>query len=95
MSTTGIFFFGTPHRGRNDWASFGEGIAAVADRLLGVDTNDKVIHALLPTGAKLELCRESFTIQWVKRGESLPVRTFQESRGVTGIRLGGLNRLVL
>ena len=95
MSTTGVFFFGTPHRGSKDWASFGEGVAAVAGRLLGVDTNDKVIHALLPTGSELELCRESFAVQWVKRGDRLMVRTFQESKGVTGIRWGGFNQLVL
>jgi hypothetical protein len=93
-STTGVFFFGTPHRGSKDWASFGEGIAGVAGRLLGVDTNDQVIHALLPTAPELELCRESFTTQWVKRGNSLVVRTFQESKGVTGVRWGGFNRLV-
>jgi hypothetical protein len=95
QSTTGVFFFGTPHRGSKDWASFGEGIATVTGRLLGVDTNDKVIHALLPAGPELELCRESFAVQWVKRGERLMVRTFQESKGVTGIRLGGFNQLVL
>jgi hypothetical protein len=93
-STTGVFFFGTPHRGSKDWASFGAGIAGVAGRLLGADTNDQVIHALLPTGPELELCRESFTTQWVKRGNSLVVRTFQESKGVTGVRWGGFNQLV-
>ena len=95
QSTTGVFFFGTPHRGSKDWASFREGIATVSRRLLGVDTNDKVIHALFPTGPELELCRESFAIQWVKRGESLMVRTFQESKGVTGLRWGGFNQLVV
>ncbi|KAH8653107.1 WD40-repeat-containing domain protein [Tricladium varicosporioides] len=94
-STTGVFFFGTPHRGSNDWASFGQGIATVAGRLLGVDTNDKVIHALLPTSPELELCRESFAVQWVKRGDTLTVRTFQESKGVTGIRWGGFNQLIV
>lgn len=93
-STTGIFFFGTPHRGSKNWASFGEGVADVAGRLLGIDTNNQVIHALLPSGPELELCRESFTTQWVARGDSLVVRTFQESKGVTGIRWGGFNRLV-
>jgi hypothetical protein len=85
-STTGVFFFGTPHRGSKDWASFGEGVATVAGRLLGVDVNRQVIHALLPTGPELELCRGTFTAQWVKCGESLTVRTFQESKGVTGVR---------
>jgi len=95
MSTTGVFFFGTPHRGSKDWASFGEGVATVAGRLLGMDTNDRVIHALLPAGPELELCQESFTAQWVKRGERLMVRTFQESKGIAGIRWGGLSQLVL
>jgi hypothetical protein len=94
-STTGVFFFGTPHRGSQGWASFGEYIIAVAGRILRMDTNDEVIHALLPTSAELELCRESFTVQWAKRREHLTVRTFQESKGVTGIRWGGLNQLVL
>jgi hypothetical protein len=94
-STAGVFFFGTPHRGSRDWASFGEGVAGVAGRLLGVDVNAQVIHALLPTGPELELCRESFTAQWVKRGDSLTVRTFQESKGITGMRWGRFNQLVL
>lgn len=94
-STTGVFFFGTPHRGSNGWASFGEGVAGIASRLLGIDTNDQVVHALLPTGPELELCRESFTAQWVKRGDSLVVRTFQETKGLVGVRWGGLSQLVL
>lgn len=93
-STTGIFFFGTPHRGSKDWASFGEGVAGVAGRLLGVDTNNQVIHALLPSGPELELCRESFAIQWVKRGDGLTVRAFQESRAIIGVKWGRLNQLV-
>jgi len=60
-STTGVFFFGTPHRGSTGWASFGEGLAAVAGRIMGVDVNTKVIRALLPSGIELQLCRESFT----------------------------------
>lgn len=94
-ATIGIFFFGTPHRGSKDWASFGEGIAGAAGRLLGIDANDQVIHALLPTSPELELCRESFTAQWVKRGNSLVVRTFQESKGLTGVRWGGFSQQVL
>jgi hypothetical protein len=94
-ATTGIFFFGTPHRGSSDWASFGDGVAVVASRLLGVDVNTQIIRALLPSSPELELCRESFTTQWVKRGDSLTVRTFQESKGITGVRLAGLNQLVL
>ncbi len=93
-STTGIFFFGTPHRGSRDWASFGEGLATIANRLLGFNVNPQVIHALLPTGAELELCRESFAVQWERRRDKLTVRTFQESKGLTGLPLGGLDQLV-
>lgn len=93
-STTGVFFFGTPHRGSRDWASFGEGLATVASRLLGIDVNSQVIHALLPTGPELEICRESFAAQWGERRDSLTVRTFQESKGVVGVRWGGFNQLV-
>jgi hypothetical protein len=95
MSTTGVFFFGTPHRGSKDWASFGEGMTTVASLLLRVDTNNEVIHALLPSSSELELCRESFAVQWVKRGDSLMVRTFQESKGITGINWRGFNQLVI
>lgn len=94
-STTGVFFFGTPHRGSRDWTSFGEGVAGIASRLLGMDVNRQIIHALLPTGPELELCRESFTSQWVKCGDKLTVRTFQKSKGVMGIGWGGFNQLVL
>jgi predicted alpha/beta hydrolase family esterase len=94
-STTGVFFFGTPHRGSKDWASFGEGVAGMACRLLGMDMNNQVIHALLPSSPELELCQESFTTQWATRGNSLVVRTFQESKGVTGVRWGGLSQLVM
>jgi hypothetical protein len=92
--TIGVFFFGTPHRGSREWASLGEGLAAIQSRLLGIDINSQVIHALLPNGPELELCRESFAVQWERRRSTLTVRTFQESRGIVGIRWGGLNQLV-
>ncbi|KAH8817186.1 hypothetical protein F5884DRAFT_874097 [Xylogone sp. PMI_703] len=75
-STSGVFFFGTPHRGSRDWASFGEGLTILASRLLGIDANSQVIHALLPSGPELEICRESFASQWRERRDSLTVRTF-------------------
>lgn len=94
-STTGIFFFGTPHRGSKDWASFGEGITKIASLLLGMDSNNQIIHALLPSGLELDLCRESFNAQWMANIDRLIVRTFQESKGVTGVRWRGFNKLVL
>ena len=94
-STTGVFFFGTPHRGSKDWASFGEGITNIASLLLGIDSNNQIIHALLPSGPELELCRESFNAQWMANVDRLMVRTFQESKGVTGVRWRGFNKLVM
>lgn len=93
-STIGVFFLGTPHRGSKDWASFGEGVANVASLLLGVDRNLQIVRALLPTSPELELARESFIQQWMDRGDTLTLRTIQESRGVTGVRWGGFNKQV-
>lgn len=94
-STRGVFFFGTPHRGSKDWASFGEGLTKVASILLGLDSNDQILHALLPSGPELDLCRESFITQWMKHADRIIVRTFQESKGVTGVRWANFNKLVM
>ncbi|PSN69445.1 ankyrin [Corynespora cassiicola Philippines] len=94
-STTGTFFFGTPHRGSKKWASEGEGLALIASYLLGIDVNTKIIHSLLPTASELETCRESFADLWDLKGSQLMVRTFQESRALTGIRFGGFNELIV
>ncbi|ETS81125.1 hypothetical protein PFICI_06127 [Pestalotiopsis fici W106-1] len=94
-STIGVFFMGTPHRGSQEWASFGEGMAKLLSFLGGVDVNLQIVHSLLPTGPELDLCRESFAAQWAKRGDSLTVRTFQESKGLTGVTWGGMNKLIV
>lgn len=62
--------------------------------ILGMDSNSKIISALLPSSPELELCRESFTTQWVNRQGSLTVRTYQEGRGVSGVQWRGFNRKV-
>lgn len=93
-ATTGVIFFGTPHRGSPDWASFGEGISIVASTIMGVEANSEIVHALLPTGVELELCRESFAAQWVSRHGCFTVRTYQEGRGLTGFKWGGFNKKV-
>jgi hypothetical protein len=92
--TTGVFFFGTPHRGSKDWASFGKGVASIAGGLLGMDANTDIISALV-SGHELECSQEDFIAQWREHRERLTVRTFQESRAVTGISWGGFNQLVL
>ncbi|KAI9771285.1 MAG: hypothetical protein M1840_002255 [Geoglossum simile] len=74
-STTGVFFFSTPHR--------------------GVDVNTRVNNALFPSPELISICQESFTVQQVKRGDNLTVRTFQESKGITGTRRGGFNQPIV
>ena len=59
-----------------------------------MDINPKILNALEPVAPELELCRESSNSQWVKRGIDLTIRTFQESKGLTGIKFGGFNKLV-
>ncbi|KAI9764880.1 MAG: hypothetical protein M1839_005696 [Geoglossum umbratile] len=94
-ATTGVIFYGTPHRESSDWASFGEGISTVASVVTGMETNSEILHALLPSGVELELCRESFLNQWVREGGRLKVRTYQEGRGLTGLEWGGFNKKVV
>lgn len=92
--TKGIFFFGTPHRGSEKWASEGEAFASIAKILLGMDVNPQILHALQPSGGELASCREIFGLQWEARRTSLTVRTFYEGKGLTGIGFGGFNKLV-
>lgn len=92
--TKGIFFFGTPHRGSEKWASEGEAFASIANILLGMDVNPQILHALQPSGGELASCREIFGLQWEARRTSLTVRTFYEAKGLTGIGFGGYNKLV-
>lgn len=93
-STTGVFFMGTPHRGSKEWASFGEGVIRIVSALSGIDVNEQIVQALMPSNSELQICNESFVTQWLNRESSFVVRTFQESRGIIGIRWGGLNQLV-
>jgi hypothetical protein len=93
-ATTAIFFFGTPHRGSKDWADFGRQLASVASRLLNVDTNDRNIRSLLPSSHELSVCHMSLMQQIEKRGISMTIRTFQEQKAMSGIRLGVANELV-
>jgi hypothetical protein len=92
LSTSGIIFYGTPHRGSPDWASFGEGIAKIATFVTGIETNSNLIHSLLPSGSELEECRESFARQWQGRQHTLIVRTYQEGRGPSGVKLGRFHK---
>jgi hypothetical protein len=91
--TTGVFFFGTPHRGSKDWASFANDFTVIA-RILGMDINNTILRDLVP-GDMLEQSQSDFMALWTKNLNRLTVRTFQESKAVLGTSLGGLNKLVL
>jgi hypothetical protein len=57
-----------------------------------MDSNKAVIRALGLDSPELELSRESFLQQW--RTYGFRVKTFQESRGFSGLRLGILSEKV-
>ena len=81
-SSSAILFLGTPHRG-SDHASLGNTIRRIVS-VVGFDTHDQILQALQPGSEILELVREEFCEIWRERG--FTVRTFQESRGIAGVR---------
>ena len=91
--TTGVFFFGTPHRGSKNWASFADDFIVIA-RILGMDVNSANLKVLVPVDA-VEQSHSYFMSLWTKNQDRLTVRTFQESKAVWGTGLGGFNKLVL
>jgi hypothetical protein len=90
-STKAVIFLGTPHRG-SDFAGLGDVARQVASTLLRMDSNGAVIRALGLDSPELELSRESFLQQW--RRYCFRVKTFQESQGFSGVRIGSLNEKV-
>lgn len=92
-STTGVVFMGTPHRGSPEIASVGDTIRRVAQSVLRMNTNEQVIRALGLDSPELELCRESFIYQWQNLG--FQVKTFQEAKALTGLKLGFLGGKVV
>jgi hypothetical protein len=91
VSTKGIVFLGTPHRGSPDMADFGETVRKIAGRILRVDSNASLIRALAD-GSELDEISESFVVLW--RDYNFRVKTFQEAWGVTGFNFGPLNEKV-
>ena len=88
--TKAILFLGTPHRG-SDTADLGT-IARRIVSAFGVDTNRKLLDSLGLRNEDLDRNHKSFTNIWDKR--RFRVKTFQESRGLTGVNIGPLNKLV-
>ncbi|KAK6088470.1 ankyrin repeat-containing protein [Seiridium cupressi] len=89
MSTKAIVFLGTPHRGSAEFAKVGELARKIAAAVLRVDSNSTIIRALGIDSPELELSRESFLQQWRQYG--FQVKTFQESRPMTGVNMSVLN----
>jgi hypothetical protein len=57
-----------------------------------MDTNDKILSALLTDSAELELGRQTFIHLWEEH--KFHVKTFQESRPMTGANIGPANELL-
>jgi hypothetical protein len=73
-------------------ATLGDVARRVAENVLRMDTNAKILRALGLDSPELELCRESFITQW--RVYNFKVKTFQEAHGISGINLGPMNEKV-
>jgi hypothetical protein len=74
LSTAGVVFLGTPHRGS---AAAGIGkIARKAASMLLMDTNKHILNSLSLTNSDLERCQEVFSSLWLKH--NFRVKTFQE-----------------
>jgi hypothetical protein len=91
--TGAVLFMGTPHRGNSNLASLGELVRKIASILLRVNSNASVLRTLGVDSPELELCRESFTVQW--REYNFRVKTFQEAFGLGGINVNRYNEKVV
>lgn len=88
--TKSVIFLGTPHRG-SDAADLGT-IAREIISAFGVNTNRKLLDSLGLRNEDLDRNHKSFTNIWDKR--RFRVKTFQENRGMTGVNIGPLHKLV-
>lgn len=85
--TSAVVFLGTPHRGSGH-ANMGDIARRIVSALL-IDTNPAILDALNLRNDDLERSQQSFARMW---GEStFVVKTFQESRGIAGTRVGKLS----
>jgi hypothetical protein len=86
--SSAIIFFGTPHRG-SGLAYWGTVLSAIA-KAVQIDSNEKIIRDLVPDGSsKLEELNLDFNDVLNDRTRTRPLKifTFQEDRGITGIKL--------
>ncbi|KAK3987982.1 hypothetical protein QBC44DRAFT_111760 [Cladorrhinum sp. PSN332] len=93
LSTRGVIFLGTPHRGSSEMADLGQIVRNVASSVLRMDTNEPLLRVLGTDSPELELGRDSFTELWERYG--FRVKTFQEAYGISGVKVGPLNAKVV
>jgi hypothetical protein len=85
-----IIFLGTPHRG-SEAARIGD-IARRVASALRIDTSPAILDSLGLRNDDLVRNQQSFARIWNER--RFEVKTFQESKGMSGVNLGTLNKLV-
>ncbi|KAF0319160.1 nacht and ankyrin domain protein [Colletotrichum asianum] len=92
MSTKGVMFLGTPHRGSQELAKLGETVRSIAAFTLRIDSNSELLRALGTESPELELGREAFLTLW--RIYNFRVKTFREAYGISGVNVGPMNQKV-
>jgi len=85
-----VVFLGTPHRG-SDAARIGD-IARRVASALRIDTSPAILESLDLRNDDLVRNQQSFARIWDER--RFEVKTFQESKGMSGVNVGMLNDLV-
>jgi hypothetical protein len=85
-----VVFLGTPHRG-SDTARIGD-VARRVVSALRIDTSPAILDSLGLRNDDLVRSQQSFARIWDEC--RFEVKTFQESKGISGVRIGMLNDLV-
>jgi len=85
-----VVFMGTPHRG-SEAARIGD-IARQVASALGIDTSPAILNSLGLRNDDLFRNQQAFARIWDER--MFEVKTFQESKGISGVNIGMLNELV-
>ncbi|KAL6879276.1 hypothetical protein J3F83DRAFT_295651 [Trichoderma novae-zelandiae] len=82
-STAAVIFLGTPHRGSQDVANFGEVVRSFVSSL-GMETTPVILDALRMKTTDLERAQEGFSKVWQKY--DFKVKTFQEGLSLPKLR---------
>jgi hypothetical protein len=81
-STSGIFFFGTPHGGA-DPRGLLQHIAEKIVRAAGFSVNEQIVNTLLPSSERLRELREEFGP--MARQKNWTIYSFQEQYGIKAL----------